>query len=256
VKVQVIAVVNGVDLTSNYLEVSRRFANYKFVFSRQPLGFSAAVLKGLQHVKSGWTYLLNSDALLEENAMAEVIAHRDSDVFSIASRIVPQSAGKATETNHTAIQMLDGLANLIELEYPADTVVVEHAYGGGGASLFQTELLRKLALRTKWYDPFYWEDVEWGAIARAIGLRCLFAPASRVQHMGGATVSRFYHPAEIARIFERNRIQFQLRCLPQADLGVVRERIADAPWKTLQELLHPARIADSAAVRAGMRDRC
>jgi MoaA/NifB/PqqE/SkfB family radical SAM enzyme/GT2 family glycosyltransferase len=249
---EVVIAVNGVEAIGDYSDVCRRHANCKFVFIRPPLGFSASVSEALRHVRSGWTYLLNSDAILEETAIAEVLMHRSPDIFSIASQIVTLDAGKARETNYTAIEMIDGLVNLIELESAIDTDPVEHAYCGGGSSLFQTDILRGLAKRTKWYDPFYWEDAEWGTIARAMGLRCLFASASRVQHSGSATVSRFYSSSEITRIFERNRIQFQLRCLPRAGLDAVRARIANAPWRTLEELVHPARMANTAAVRARM----
>ena len=56
------------------------------------------------------------------------------------------------------------------------------------------------------------EFVEWGVLARQHGLRNLFIPDSQAEHAGRATVNRFYEAAEVARIFERNRMQFHLQC--------------------------------------------
>lgn len=233
---EVIVVVNGMRTMADYSGVRRRHSGYRFLFDNRPLGFSSAISRALRSVTSGWTYLLNSDALMEEEALSEALRHRATDVFSVASRIVARHGGPSKETNYTAIQLIDGLVSLIELEPPPGVEVAEHAYSGGGSSLFQTCLLRSLARRTKCYDPFYWEDAEWGVAARSLGLRSLFAPGSRVQHIGRATVSRFYRASEVERIFERNRIQFQLRCLSGVDLDPIRTRIMNSTLKTVLEL--------------------
>jgi GT2 family glycosyltransferase len=249
---RVIIVVNGVQSIHDYSDVRRRHGGYRFIFYRKPLGFTSAISQALRYVTSGWTYLLNSDALLDQEALSEVLKHRASDVFSVASRLVPVRGSSSKETNYTAIQMIDGLVNLVELDPPPGEEAAEHAYSGGGSSLFQTHLLRVLAQRTSCYNPFYWEDAEWGMTARTLGLRCLFAPESRVEHQGRATVSRFYRASEIDRIFERNRIQFQLRCLPYLDLEPIRLRIMNSPSKTVLDLLHPARLSGISTIRSSM----
>jgi len=106
-----------------------------------------------------------------------------------------------------------------------------------------------------WEDSWLIEtvnDAEWGALSRAMGLRNLFVPQSRVQHEGGATIRRFYDAAEVSRIDERNRVQFQLRCIPGGDTPAVRERLRNAPWRTLAEMLHPSRMWSLARLRASL----
>ena len=245
----VVVVVNGVRRPSDYASVEARHANCKFVYFRRPLGFSAAISAGLSHVTTGWTYLLNSDVLVSPDALRNAFDCIAPDVFSVASRVTMSNASAGNETNRTRISMEDGLINLVELRPPPGTSVVEHAYSGGGSSLFQTELLREFIPETRWYDPFYWEDAEWGTLAGGMGFRNLFAASSSVLHKGHATVSRYYPADEIVRIFERNRIQFQLRCGPDADWEPIRGRIAHAPWKTILELLHPARLMSAARIR-------
>jgi GT2 family glycosyltransferase len=247
---QVAIVVNG-SARPEYEQVMTAHPKFRFLFVRRPLGFTAAIRMGLRHLSTGWTYLLNNDVSLNDSAMAALWPHRAPDVFSLASRIVMADPKSERETNRTGIQFVDGLANLLELDGALDAPV-EHFYSGGGCSLFQTGWLRHFVDRTTCYDPFYWEDAEWGVRARSLGMRNIFVPDSSGRHDGKATVSRFYEPAEVARIFERNRIQFQLRCMPGGDISAVRERLAHAPWKTLAELSQPFRLSSMARTRASL----
>jgi GT2 family glycosyltransferase len=227
------------------------YPEFEFVFNPRALGFTAAVRAGLRQITADWTYLLNSDVLLSEDALSALLEHRAPDVFSLASSIRMTTKDSAHETNRTALRLVDGLAMLVELDAGVGTAV-DHFYSGGGSSLFQTSRLRYVAGLTECYAPFYWEDAEWGALSRAMGLRNLFVPQSQVQHEGRATIRRFYDAAEVSRIYERNRVQFQLRCIPDADTPAVRERMRNASWRTLLELLHPSRMWSMARVRASL----
>lgn len=248
IRTEVVVVING-SARDDYAKIIARYPRFRFIFVTQALGFSAAIRTGLHHVTTGWTYLLNNDARLAEDALSVVLQHRAAAVFSLASRISMTNEGAGRETNRTGIEFVDGLANLLELDGVA-TGPVEHFYSGGGSSLFQTRWLRRFANRTTCYDPFYWEDAEWGVWAKSAGLRNMFVPESSVQHIGKATIGRFYSAAEVSRIFERNRIQFQLRCIPSGDTSAVHERLLHAPPETIRELLNPSRVASMARARA------
>ena len=252
--VPVVAIVNGLRRPADYANLEDRHPNCKFVYFRRPLGFSAAIRAGLSYVSTGWVYLLNSDVILSPDALRNAFDCIAPDVFSIASRVTMAGVRNGTETNRTRISIEDGLVNLVELSPATGLSVVEHAYSGGGSSLFQAELLREFLKETRCYDPFYWEDAEWGVLARRMGLRNLFAPTSSVLHKGRATVSKFYDADEVSRIFERNRIQFQLRCCPDADWEPLRDRIALASWKTILELLRPGRLMSTARARRQRQD--
>jgi radical SAM protein with 4Fe4S-binding SPASM domain len=253
IRAEVVVVING-SRRADYADLIARYPGFRFIFISRPLGFTAAIRAGLRHVTAGWTYLLNNDMWLAEDALSNILRHREPAVFSLASRITMTNQNAARETNRTGIEFIDGLANLLELD-GATTGPVEHFYSGGGSSLFQTEWLRQFVNRTTCYDPFYWEDAEWGVRAKSAGLRNIFVPASSVQHVGKATIGRFYKASEVSRIFERNRIQFQLRCLPNEDTAAIRERLAHAPRKTIRELLQPLRVASMARARAMLASR-
>jgi GT2 family glycosyltransferase len=121
---------------------------------------------------------------------------------------------------------------------PRSDRTVEHFYAGGGASLFQTRLLRRL-LDAAAYHPFYWEDVEWGWRARKLGYRSLFCPASVARHTQRATIARYFSPSEIEAIVQRNQLLFQLRNFTTAgSLDAVADAIARASPEVADHFFH------------------
>lgn len=212
--VEVIAVVNG-SAAEEYDAVRREFPGAAFQFHDKPLGFSDAVCRGAAAARQDWTYLLNSDVVVAEEALVQILEQRRTEVFSIGSQLHPYECGALrTETNFTEFGFDDGMVQAKEIEPGLDVAVRASAYCGGGSSLFQTRLLRLAARATLSYDPFYWEDIEWGAMARRNGYLNLFCPGSRVRHRHRATIRRFYSSDEISRIVERNQFLFQIRNAP------------------------------------------
>lgn len=206
---ETIVVVNG-SSQSEYAALRARYPEVQWDFTRRPLGFSAAVARGLDLARFDWVYLLNSDAAPDCAAIIEAGRHRAPGVFSIASQIVFKDRTRfREETNWTKLFMEDGLAAAHD-RIPQSDETVEGFYAGGGASLFQKRLLRRFA-RASAYEPFYWEDVEWGWRARKAGYTSLFCPRSLVHHTQRATIGRHYGAEEIESVLQRNRLLFQLR---------------------------------------------
>jgi radical SAM protein with 4Fe4S-binding SPASM domain len=248
---EVIVMANGSE-PRDYDAVQAEHPRTRFFFYPSPLGFSAAIRNGLRYVTAGWTYLLNNDVRLHAEALATIFQQRDPHIFSLASRICMDSTASYRETNRTALRFVDGLVDLTELDPAASG---GHAYSGGGGSLFQTAWLRRFARQTTCYDPFYWEDVEWGLRARAAGLENRFVADSLADHAGKTTVRRFYPAEEVTRIFERNRVQLQLRCFPGEPDPAVLDRIASAPAATLDEWTEPRRLRSLRHARAWFQSR-
>ncbi len=211
---EVIVLVNG-SPPFDYEMLRARHPEARWRFFKKPLGFGGAVRAGLRAVRHDWTYLLNSDVALDAEALAQSAVHRHAGIFSIASRIRLKDPTKfQDETNWTKLFIDDGLVTIHDCIADFDETVPGF-YAGGGASLFQTRLLRQFA-RVSAYDPFYWEDVEWGWRARKLGYGSLFCPTSVAHHTRRSTISRAYPPEEIERIWARNRLLFQLRNFTEA----------------------------------------
>jgi radical SAM protein with 4Fe4S-binding SPASM domain len=242
--IEIIVVVNG-SPPSEYRALQALHLAVRWQFHSRPLGFAGAIAAGLPHVRYDWVYLLNSDAVPEPDALAAAAGLREAGIFSTASQILLSDRTRfREETNWTTLFLENGLATIHDL-IPRSEVPVEHFYAGGGASFFQTRLLRSL-LDPRVYHPFYWEDVEWGWRARKLGYRSLFCPASKVEHVQRSTIARHYPPEEIEAVVARNRLLFQLRNLTASgSVDAVVEAIAGGPrrltdffleWATVRQI--------------------
>jgi GT2 family glycosyltransferase/MoaA/NifB/PqqE/SkfB family radical SAM enzyme len=226
--VETIVVVNG-SPPSDYTALQQRYPSVQWKFEKRALGFCGAVARGLRAVRFDWVYLLNSDVVLDPGALRETARHRDRGVFSVASQIMLKDRTRfRDETNWTTLFVEDGLATIHD-RIPQSSETVAGFYAGGGASLFQTRVLRRFA-RVSVYHPFYWEDVEWGWRARKLGYRSLFCPSSVAHHAQRSTIIRHYPAADVDRVLERNRFLFQLRNFTTTgSLRRVAEEVASSP---------------------------
>jgi radical SAM protein with 4Fe4S-binding SPASM domain len=239
--VEVIVVVNG-SPASNYDSLAASYPAIRWQFHDSPLGFSRAIDAGLRAVEFDWVYLLNSDAVLEPGALEALSRHRDATCFAVASQIVLKDTTRfRDETNWTTLFLENGLATIHDL-IPRSDMPAEGFYAGGGAALFQTRLLRSF-LDAPVYEPFYWEDVEWGWRARKSGYRVVFCPASVAHHSQRSTIARHYSTEEIEAVVERNRLLFQLRNFTQtSSVERIIEEISRSPRSTAEYFRHPAII--------------
>ena len=207
---QIIVVVNGAP-EERYQQLSETFPVIDWVFVAEPLGFSSAVQLGLQKATFDWVFLLNNDMRLEPDCLQELMSYRADDIFSIASQIFfEDQTRRREETGLTGIRIEHDEVHLFDKEVNS-AEVVDHLYSGGGASLFRTQLLKRYIKLARSYDPFYWEDVDWGRRATLENYRNLFVPSAKVWHLHRATVGRFYTPEQVNRIFARNKWIFYLR---------------------------------------------
>ena len=112
-----------------------------------------------------------------------------------------------------------------------------HLAGSGGATLFRTSPLSRYVAQSRCYDPFYWEDIEWGLRARRDGYSVLLCPSSHAFHRHRATTTRFYSADEINRIVARNRMLFDARnrATPFGREWFM-NRVCDLPYPTQREM--------------------
>jgi len=159
-----------------------------------------------------WVYLLNSDMRLEPSGLAELLPWRHRDVFAIASQIeFADRTRRREETGWTVpIRNAAGQLELHDLPPPDDTVRGT-LYAGGGASLFQTVMLRRFVQRSRAYAPFYFEDADWAVQAWLSGAGVLFCPSSRAVHVHRGTINRYVKPRKLQRIVHRNLAHFRWR---------------------------------------------
>ena len=189
--VETIVVVSG-SSESGYREMMREYDSLRWLFSPRPLWFSGAVHKGLKAARYDWVYLLNSDMIVDSSALGSLLRWRAPNVFAISSQIFFKDPNKRREeTGWTRFTGTEGPIEILDATPDDETTVRGNFYAGGGASLFQRDLLEEFARESSVYDPFYWEDVEWGTRAWRRGFQVLFCPTSKVWHEHRATTESF-----------------------------------------------------------------
>lgn len=208
---QVIVVVNGA-AASMYAHLRAAHPAFEWQFHDEPLGYNGAISAGLESALHDWAYLLNSDMRLAPDALSALLPWRQDGVFALASQIhFADPARRREETGWSDARIHDGGVEMFERTPPASAFPRGSLYAGGGASLFRRELLRRYVADSAVYNPFYWEDAEWGARAWADGCEVLFCPESNAIHQHRGTVNRFHANDDVERIFARNGMQFELR---------------------------------------------
>lgn len=208
---QVVIVVNGAD-KSGYSTLLQRWPGYEWQFHATALGYNGAIQAGLAAVRHDWTYLLNSDMRLAEDALEQLLPYRHDYVFALTSQIFfADPARRREETGWSDFHENHERAEVYERDPGAAQMARGNLYPGGGSSLCRTAPLRRYVADSRDYSPFYWEDADWGARAWSEGWQLLFCPASHAHHHHRGTVKRYYDAAEVERIIRRNELLFDLR---------------------------------------------
>lgn len=224
--VQVVVLVNGAE-AGDYRGLRDQFPDWDWHFHSRPLGYNGAIHAGLEHARHDWVYLLNSDMQLAPDALSALLPWRQDGVFALASQIhFADPTRRREETGWSDARIHATHVEMYERTPTASDCPRGSLYAGGGSSLFRRDPLWRFVSGSAAYNPFYWEDAEWGARAWAEGWEVLFVPASNATHLHRGTVDRFHDRAEVDRVFARNAMQFELRqhwtgLTSRTSLGVV-----------------------------------
>ena len=249
---EIIVVASDYD-ASRYSDLIREHASIRWLFSPRPIKFRKAVQKGLKTARYEWVYLLSDDMILDPLALCALLPWRGWNIFAISSQICFKDPQKHREET--------GWTRFTPSTVPTDSwdalpddgfTVRGNFYARGGASLFQRKLLTELIRHSAPYDPFYWEDVEWGTRAWRKGWQVLFCPASKVWHEHRATNQKLFDESQIPRIQKRNRIVYYLRNhLGEESYSEFDKIISLFDRKTLLEILRPDRAIRIISGRIG-----
>src|SRR5258708_3895792 len=164
------------------------------------------------------------------------------------SRISMQD-GSRTETNWPDLRLCDAdAAELVERDPHGVMEPRGCLYVGGGSGLFRRSLLRQFIRRTLAYAPFFWEDVEWGSLAWRYGYPGGFWPRAEGVHRPPPNLARYYSEAEVARVFERNRLLYHLRNLSR--LSCLEERLLSLDRRSWSDIIRPRVLLGSALAKA------
>ena len=207
------------------------------------IGVAAALNVCVDAARGEFVALLNNDIELEPDWLAELVAALDADPG------LGSAVGKLR--NHYRRSELDGAGDVFlrggvggkrgngeqdrgQYEY-SDEVLCPT----GGAGLYRASALAAVGPFEEWLYAYY-EDVDWGLRAQALGLRCRYVPTARGYHMDGGTTGGRRNPRYYA-LQQRNVVALLVLNVPLRYIAANLPRIA----------VHQARAA-ARATREGM----
>ena len=187
--------------------------------SREPLSFSDAANRGIARTQHSYVCMLNNDMLVDPGFLAALRAcfDRVPNLFSATAQIFFPEGQRREETGKTildpALAAADFPVRCIEPLANEDGTWV--LYGSGGCTLYDGAKLRELGGLDPAYETAYVEDLDAGVRAWRRGWPSVYCAGARVLHRHRATTSRYFTPAQLDRILERNFLRFVARELPR-----------------------------------------
>ena len=217
--------------------------------SAEPLSFARAINRGLAAARYSHVCLLNNDMSIEPAFFEALLRPFGStpDLFCASAQIRFPEGARREETGKTVLSQAHPEDFPVWCAEPLPgedgTYVL---YGSGGCSLYDAAKLRALGGIDEIYAPAYVEDLDLGYRAWNRGWPSVYAAGAVVEHRHRATTSRYYDPAELDYILERNYLRFLAR-------AVCDRRLFRRLWK--QATLRLRLIAPrSAAARRALRE--
>lgn len=176
------------------------FPQIKLIKRLKNGGFSSTVNVGVKDAKGDLIFLLNSDAIPDENCLKYVLPHfEDGRVFSVGCNVGGTWVwgyfkdgffwhGQSKEKTEDFHQTL---------------------WASGGSGVFRKSIWDKLGGLDELFDPFYEEDVDVGYRATKRGYINIFEPKSKVEHYKEpGVIEENFSKSSVAKVAQRNQLLF------------------------------------------------
>ena len=243
-----------------------RFPGVRVLAMPENAGFARALRKGVEVARHELVFAVNPDVLVRKGFLDPLVACLGEDDVSA---VVPRVLLGGVEGRVESLTELRERSGSIELHQPGlaeggdrrSLRLTTVAFAVGGACLFRrTEFLSQGGFDPL-FEPFYWEDVDWGWSAWKRGQRILYQPASVVEHHHRGTIGRRVGKDFVRAVIERNRLLFAWKHLDTSELArrhlaacyrraldaYLEDRREDLVWLVMALEKLPAALASRAA---------
>lgn len=197
----------------------KHFSAVRVVSMAENSGFSPAATKGFEMATNELGFLMNSDVVVHPGFLDPLVERlREPGVCCAIPRMVVE--GTAEIHSLSALELKEGTVSVRRGSEDEDVDhVVPIAYPIGAAMLVRRADFLKSGGFDPLYQPFFWEDVDFGVHAWRRGQRIEYVPSSTVEHEMSATILPRVDSRLVSAIFERNRLLFQWKFLDDRELA-------------------------------------
>jgi GT2 family glycosyltransferase len=234
-----VIVADGASTDATSALLAQRYPSVRLLTLRRNLGFAGNVNAGLRAARGDVLCLLNNDAHAEPDWVAACVETLAShpEVGSVASKVVYADGGTINSAGDLVCR--DGAARQrgnAQADGPEWDVSMPVFGASGGAAAYRREMLADVGLLDEAFF-MYLEDVDLAFRAQLRGWGCLYQPAARAVHLGGASgggrLESFYNGRNLIRLLAKDLPSGLVpRLLPSiVRFQVRRSRDALAAWR-------------------------
>ena len=242
---EVIVIDNGSD-DGTAAFVAGEHPNVRVEVHPEPLSFANAVNRGIAAARYSHVLLLNNDMIPHDGFFAPLqkAFEKVPDLFCATAQIFFPDGRRREETGKAVISPQPGPHDFpVHCGTPIEGEDGSYVlYGSGGCSLYDRAKLNALGGFSALFEPAYVEDLDIGFRAWQCGWPTVFAASSRVTHHHRATTSRYFKPAQLEQITERNYLRFLASAVGKPDVfeRLWRHAIERLNWKAAVERHGPS----------------
>ncbi len=207
--------------------LAERFPDVQALPLASHQGFIAAVNHGVDRASGRAVVLLNTDVVVEVDFLAPLLDALDEDTFAVSARSLTEE-----DRNEGLSLAFFDQGDLVVTQPGIDAPDRRHQrrctnfHASGGFSAFDRDKFLQLGGLDPVYHPFYWEDVDLCYRAWKRGWRCIYEPESVVHHLSHGTISCYFSPDEVQKIYEGNKHTFIVKNITEESyLGAYLERL-------------------------------
>jgi GT2 family glycosyltransferase len=203
-------------------KLAPRFPQVRVFARSENGGFARTLRSGVENAAHDLVFAMNPDVRVRSGFLDPLVACLQEDVSAVVPRVLLGGDEQRVESL-TELQWKDGLVELRQrgLEPGGEEArlrMAPVAFAIGGACLFRKREFLATGGFDPLYEPFYWEDVDWGWRAWRAGKRVLYQPASVVEHHHRGTIGRLVEEELVRAAIEKNRLLFPWKHVDDPEL--------------------------------------
>lgn len=182
-------------------ELQKKYPKLRIISHKENFGFGKNTNDAVRKAKGDYVVLLNSDIDPHKNYIKNSLVHfKDQKVLGVGF----------AELGHENYAKLFWKNGYLQFNEGHSTKTHISGWVSGGSSIIRKDYFLKLGGFDHVYEPFYFEDFDFGLRAWRSGYKLLWEPKSVVEHKHESTTSKF--PKKfLIYVKERNHLISVLR---------------------------------------------
>jgi GT2 family glycosyltransferase len=181
--------------------LQKKYSKLKIISHKENFGFGKNTNDAVKKAKGDYVVLLNSDIDPHKNYIKNSLHHfKDSKVIGVGFAELGRENYAKLFWKNGYLQFTEGRSQKTHIS----------AWVSGGSSIIRRDYFLKLGGFDPVYQPFYFEDFDFGLRAWRSGYTLLWEPKSVVEHKHESTTSKF-PKKHLIYVKERNHLISVLR---------------------------------------------